>query len=276
MSFVLVNAISSSAATLDNTSTAERVLWKNTPIVVHIQNNHERMIHFPDEIRYWLPEQLQPNVRVMAANGVLYIQALRTFTLTRIRVQTLTNQRVYLLDIFADETPSLNNEMIVTTIESVTNKAKTLKKLQQKEDWRITLTRYAAQQLYSPERLLKNSFGIKRIPVSSNTLPLIRGGIMAATPIASWQGGGLTVTAVRIENRQNKALHLLFTPSENEASIDFSQFIRGDWITAMLQHNDLAPMHQAGDTTTLYLVSERSFEESIGFVVPASLQPKGD
>ena len=54
----------------------ERVLWDKTPISVHIQLGEERIIHFPDDIRYWLPDSIQRKVTVLAANGVLYILSL--------------------------------------------------------------------------------------------------------------------------------------------------------------------------------------------------------
>ncbi|UVW35777.1 TIGR03749 family integrating conjugative element protein [SAR92 clade bacterium H455] len=247
-------------------TTAERVLWDKRPIVVHIQRNHERIIHFPDDIRYWLPDQLQRKVTVLAANGVLYIRALEPFSRSRIQVQGLQSQQIYLLDVMADDTASVADELIVMTAESVINQAKDKTQKIVGQDWRVRLSRYAAQQLYAPERLLKGDSAIERIPVASQAIPLIRGGVIEATPIASWQGGGLTVTAVRLQNKQTHPLVLQFPPSGGGNSVNLNKRLRGRWLTATLQHKWLGALGQKDDTTTLYLVSAQSFVESTGFV----------
>ncbi len=246
--------------------TAERVLWDKRPIVVHIQRDHERIIHFPDDVRYWLPDQLQRKVTVLAANGVLYIRALEPFSRTRIRVQGLQSQQIYLLDVMADESASVADELIVITAESVINQAKDKTQKMAAQDWRVRLSRYAAQQLYAPERLLKGDSAIKRISVVSQAIPLIRGGVIEAVPIASWQGGGLTVTAVRLQNKQTHSLVLQFTPASEGNSVSLNKRLRGRWLTATLQHKWLGALGQKDDTTTLYLVSAQSFVESTGFV----------
>jgi len=248
--------------------TAERVLWDKRPIVVHIQRNHERIIHFPDDIRYWLPDQLQRKVTVLAANGVLYIRALESFSRTRIRVQGLHSQQIYLLDVMANDTAGIADELIVMTADTVINQAKDKTQKTVGQDWRVRLSRYAVQQLYAPERLLKGDSAIKRIPVVSQIIPLIRGGVIEAVPIASWQGGGLMVTAVRLKNKQMHPLVLQFTSSGEGNSVNLSQAIRGSWLTATLQHRWLGAMGQKDDTTTLYLVSAQSFVESTGFPSP--------
>jgi integrating conjugative element protein (TIGR03749 family) len=266
----LVGVVIAMSATAESigieSTTAERVLWDKRPIVVHIQRNHERIIHFPDEIRYWLPGQIKRKVTVLAANGVLYIRALEPFSRARIRVQGLQSQQIYLLDVMADDTASVADELIVITAESVINQAKDKIQKMVGQDWRVRLSRYAAQQLYAPERLLKGDSAIERIPVASQAIPLIRGGVIETTPIASWQGGGLSVTAVRLQNKQTHPLVLQFTHSGGGNSVNLNKLLRGRWLTATLQHKWLGALGQKDDTTTLYLVSAQSFVESTGFV----------
>ncbi|MBL4783415.1 MAG: TIGR03749 family integrating conjugative element protein [Porticoccaceae bacterium] len=261
----LVGAIIATSVMAEST-TAERVLWDKRPIVVHVQRNHERIIHFPDDIRYWLPDQLQRKVTMLAANGVLYIRALESFSRARIRVQGLQSQQTYLLDVMADESASVADELIVMTVESVINQAKDKTQQWVEQDWRVRLSRYAAQQLYAPERILKGDSGIKRVPVTTQAIPLVRGGLIEATPIASWQGGGLTVTAVRLQNKQTHPLILQFTPSAEGNSVNLNKLLRGRWLTATLQHKWLGVLGKKDDTTTLYLVSAQSFVESTGFI----------
>ena len=131
----------------------ERVLWEKVPISVHIQKGEERIIHFPDEIRYWLPDSIKQKVSVIAASGVLYIQSFEEFPKTRIRVQGLSDQQIYLLDISSSDLMMTSSELIVMTPESVINRSQEVEPARNGEDWRVRLTRYAARQLYAREGL---------------------------------------------------------------------------------------------------------------------------
>lgn len=263
--FVILLAFASASVIAD---TPERVLWDKRPISVHLQVGHERIIHFPDDVRYWLPDTVKRHVSVLAANGVLYIRAMESFPTTRIRIQGLNDQQLYLLDITASEAAAVSDELIVMTKENTRNRSKEATAYKTTEDWRIRLTRYAAQQLYAPERLVDGDSAIRRIPVESKTsVPLIRGGLIEAVPIASWQANtkprGLTVTAVRVRNLSRQSLQLQFDQSDSPHVLNLSHLVRGDWLTATLQHDRLGAMGDETDTTTLYLVSNRSFVESL-------------
>ena len=263
--FVILLALASATVIAD---TPERVLWDKRPISVHLQVGHERIIHFPDDVRYWLPDTVKRQVSVLAANGVLYIRAAEPFPATRVRIQGLDDQQVYLLDITASKVAAVSDELIVMTKESTRNRSREATGYKTTEDWRIRLTRYAAQQLYAPERLADGNSAIKRIPVESKTsVPLIRGGLIEAVPIASWQGHGLTVTAVRVRNLSRQSLQLQFDRSDSHQALDLSYLVRGDWLTATLQHDLLGAMGDETDTTTLYLVSNRSFVESLSLPI---------
>ena len=250
------------SAVADSTA-PERVLWDKRPIQVHIQRHQERIIHFPDEVRYWLPDSLANKVTVMSANGVLYISALESFSRTRIRVQGINDQQIYLLDITANDGDQVSNELIVMVAKDIVNQAKN-HTVRVVDDWRVRLTRYAAQQLYAPTRLLKGDSAIKRIPIKTDlNVSLIRGRQIDAMPIASWRGGGFFVTALRLHNKQDYILSLNFD-GESESALDLSKLIRGHWLTATLQHSYLGAAGGEDDTTTLYLVSRRPFMESFG------------
>lgn len=130
-----------------------------------------------------------------------------------------------MLDITASETAAASDELIVMTKENSRNRSKEATAYKTIEDWRIRLTRYAAQQLYAPERLVDGDSAIKRIPVESKTsIPLIRSGLIEAEPIASWQTNaepmGLTVTAVRVRNLSRQSLQLQFDQSDKPPSTE--------------------------------------------------------
>ena len=271
--FVILLTLASSTVLAD---ASERVLWDKRPINVHLQVGNERIIHFPDDVRYWLPDTVKRHVSVLAANGVLYIRAMEPFPTTRLRIQGLNDQQVYLLDITASEAAAVSDELIVMTKKNTRNRSKEATAYRTTEDWRIRLTRYAAQQLYAPERLVDGDSAIKRIPVESKTsVPLIRGGLIETVPIASWQGHGLTVTAIRVRNLSRQSLQLQFDRSDSLQALDLSYLVRGDWLTATLQHDHLGAMGDEADTTTLYLVSNRSFVESLSLPIDSRVLQSG-
>jgi integrating conjugative element protein (TIGR03749 family) len=257
--------------------TPERILWDKRPIDLQLQIGHERLIHFPDEMRYWLPDSIKHKVSVLAATGVLYLRALEPFPRTRIRVQGLSDQQVFLLDVVAGEVATVGDELIIVTQESVRNLSKENISHKTAEDWRIRLTRYAAQQLYAPERLAGGDSAIKRIALELLTpVPLIRGGLVETVPIASWQGNGLTVTAVKIRNLSMQPLQLRFDKSITLPVLNLNDRLRGDWLTATLQHGYLGLAGSENDTTTLYLVSHQSFLESLKLSPSSTQQHNGE
>jgi integrating conjugative element protein (TIGR03749 family) len=271
--FVILLTLASATVLAD---ASERVLWDKRPINVHLQVGNERIIHFPDDVRYWLPDTVKRHVSVLAANGVLYIRAMEPFPTTRLRIQGLNDQQVYLLDITASEVAAVSDELIVMTKKNTRNRSKEATAYKTTEDWRIRLTRYAAQQLYAPERLVDGDSAIKRIPVELKTsVPLIRGGLIESVPIASWQGHGLTVTAVRVRNLSRQSLQLQFDRSDSLQALDLSYLVRGEWLTATLQHDRLGAMGDETDTTTLYLVSNRSFVESLSLPIDSRVLQSG-
>ena len=58
----------------------------------------------------------------------------------------------------------------------------------------VALTRFAAQQLYAPARLLHDVPAIRRVPVSREPVNLVRGGAIQATPLVAWRAGGYYLT----------------------------------------------------------------------------------
>ena len=79
----------------------------------------------------------------------------------------------------------------------------------------------------------------------------MRGGVIEATPLTTWRGGERYVTAVKLRNVTNAPIAL--DPRE----------LRGQWLAATLQHARLLPQGDEADTTCVYLISARPFDESL-------------
>lgn len=89
------------------------------------------------------------------------------------------------------------------------------------------------------------------MPVSTEPVNLVRGNHVEAIPVAAWKAGRYYVTAVKVTNRNSKALVL--DPRE----------LRGAWLAATFQHNRLLPAGSDADTTAVYLVSDRPFDVTL-------------
>ena len=113
------------------------------------------------------------------------------------------------------------------------------------------MTRYAAQQLYAPTRLIPSQPGVVAMPVNAEPVDLVYGGKIEAVPVAAWKAGLQYLTAVKLTNRTRKAVVL--DPRE----------LRGSWLAATFQHNRLLPAGSEADTTAVYLVSDRPFDVAL-------------
>lgn len=116
----------------------------------------------------------------------------------------------------------------------------------------VALTRFAAQQLYAPARLLQTSGAMHRVSVNTQPLShLLRGQAIKAIPIASWRAGRLTVTAVELTNQ-----------GSNFITLDPRQ-LRGQWRAATFQHTRLHPAGSSAASTAVYLIADRPFHEAL-------------
>jgi len=247
----------------------ERVLWEKRPVPVAIKPDEERIIYFPTDIRYWLPAYLQDKVSVLAANGVLYITAHESFEKTRLRVQALDTQKIYLIDLMAGDEYKTTPEMIIMDKEYIENKSTSISAHPKKPDWYVRLMRFASQSLYADEHLMPSDSEITRVKIDrTQSVDIIRGGDIEAIPIAAWRGGGFYITAVRIKNVSDKKIPIVYQRQSMQASkerfIAIDSDLRGDWLAATVQHHNLnlAGHKDKEDITSLYLISARTFRES--------------
>jgi hypothetical protein len=90
------------------------------------------------------------------------------------------------------------------------------------------------------------------------SIELYRHESIAAQPLASWQGGGYYVTAVKLTNLAYE--RILLDPRD----------LRGHFVTATFQHNSLGPRGAESDVTCVYLVTDRPFVETILAALPAN------
>ena len=241
-------------------STPERVVWNKAPIAIPLVVGEERLVHFPDSVSIGLPQSLTPLLRSQSINGTLYLLARQAFEPTRVMVRSETDGPIYVLDISAApggaDSRSLPDVQVLLQAsqkppQDLSEDAGADQSTSDKQSQSLgyaALTRYAAQQLYAPTRLIPRQPGVVAIPVNPEPVDLVVGGKIEAVPVATWKAGLRYVTAVKLINRTRQPVVL--DPRE----------LRGSWLAATFQHNRLLPAGSEADTTVVYLVSDRRFD----------------
>ncbi|AFJ02692.1 integrating conjugative element protein, PFL_4704 family [Methylophaga frappieri] len=234
----------------------ERVVWNKAPIAIPLVVGEERQVHFPDSVSIGLPQSLTPLLRSQSINGTLYLLARQAFEPTRVMVRSETDGPIYVLDISAApggaggrSLPDV--QVLLKSPQDLSEDAGADQSTSDKQSQSLgyaALTRYAAQQLYAPTRLIPRQPGVVAVPVNPEPVDLVVGGKIEAVPVAAWKAGLRYVTAVKLINRTQSPVVL--DPRE----------LRGSWLAATFQHNRLLPAGSEADTTAVYLVSDRRFD----------------
>jgi integrating conjugative element protein (TIGR03749 family) len=232
----------------------ERIVWQRAPIPIALPVGREKMVHFPAEIKAGFDSPSPPEgLRTQSVADTVYWQASQPFSPRRAYVQERASGRLYLIDLEASEQASAAPVQIVLPPPPGAEKEtdETHPAASAPRYTFVQLTRFAAQQLYAPRRLLRTLPGISRMPVPPAPVPLVRGGKVAAEPLIGWRGGDYYLTAVRLRNVTPQPVEL--DPRE----------LRGHWYTATFQHARLFPAGDEADSTCVYLISARPFHETL-------------
>jgi integrating conjugative element protein (TIGR03749 family) len=247
----------------------EHLRWSGTPIPLALPVGQDRVVRFPADVRVGPPGKLLEVLQTTAADGAVYFRALAPFEPTLVLVQEAEAPgRTFAFQLRAEQGASTAPVEIVAPQEKMAESsvpadvsAEIEAASLPKRYGYVALTRYAAQQLYAPDRLLHELEGVYRVPVPDRgTVPLIRtAGTLAeieATPLVSWADEtGLYVTAVRLRNRTYKPIIL-----------DPRTALRGEWLAATFQYARLLPTGHEADTSAVYLISARPFADALGVV----------
>lgn len=240
---------------------AESLVYKEVPLRLPLESQKERILTFDHPVQIWLPTGAEAFIQVEAIQHQVFLKALQTFEELRIRVRSLDKAHVYLFDLSSTASSSRLSQLVkVVHHTRLDHHVKTLtadrNRLEQQArlDWRLQLIRFAAQQLYAPERLRPEHPLIQWAAVEKTSTPyLIRGYNVMATPVARWKSlthDVLYVTAYRLENH-----------SDETVVLDQRKNIRGDFLASAFQHHTLSSPALAdtrqdlSHVTTLYVVS---------------------
>lgn len=231
---------------------AEKIIWDKKPIAITLPIGQERLVIFPSDVRVQVPRAVRHMLRTISNDGVVYWRANAPFDVERIKVQLIESGQIVMIDLAASEKRTKTSDIEILISSSEKQASPSSQAVASTSLDYVGLTRFAAQSLYAPERLITQPFGVTRTQLDAqSTDKLIRGEIIQATPMISWQSNGLFITAVKLTNLTTNKLVL--DPRD----------IRGRWEAATFQHVHLGPSGTTEDTTSVYLVSKRPYEESL-------------
>lgn len=273
----------------------EPVEWNSHPIKIPLQVGEQRLIHFPDHVQFGRPSSLTDKLDVVSMQGTLYLTAKEEFAPTQVKVRLNDSGDIVLLDLVAIPHGSQALDDVVVSVPGSEagsgnshaegqgnggNAGSPQSAAVEEDPYKDTpfdvsaeetlspedMIIYASRQFYAPPRLRINDSRFSRIAVNkdSDTTDLFIDtsyGLFTATPIEAWSSGsGQYLTAVRLVN--NKPFAVNVNPFH----------LNMQYAYAAPQHIRLSQANTPGDTTMLYIVTDRPFEES-RYESPAPWQP---
>ena len=230
---------------------SEHVLWDKTPIHISLSLTEERLIRFPQAISI-VDNEAGDNIAVLKVQDALYIKAKEEFNNKRLLVQLMPQGEVIILSLSADKAINASKPVEILIEKEITEDTNKSILKNNMDSNAITLTRFAIQSMYAPQRLLVIPDGVSRIPMQTRRqITLFYGASIEARPLISWHGGEFYVTAVELKNQLNK-----------EIIIDPRHMV-GNWQTATFYPSNTLTARGKTDTTTVFLISDRPFNEAI-------------
>ena len=240
LGLIVISVVVAASALADAT-----LVWDKRPLDITLPVGRQRYISFPDKVAFGLPADYQDVLDVQNANQTLYLTAARAFPPHQFQIKTAGNQ-VILVNISAQQTGSTEPLKVIEPDPEVPAPK------QQADTSEIslrTLMRYAIQQYYAPRRLLQPNAAIHNSGTfKGETYALFPSGAVTTIPLASYSGGGLTVTAVYVQNAIDMPVNL--RPDQ----------LCGTWMgVTFFPQSRLNPAGQTYDDSMLFLVSQNDF-----------------
>ncbi|HAU1107371.1 TPA: TIGR03749 family integrating conjugative element protein [Legionella pneumophila] len=225
---------------------AEHVLWDKTPIPVELSLNEERLIHFPQAISI-VDNEAASQTALLKIQDALYLKGKDVFKNKRLLVQLMPQGEVIILNLSVND-KTHDVKPIEVLLESKENTSSPQEMANHLDLNAVTLTRFAIQSLYAPQRLLVIPDGVGRVPMQTRKqVSLFYGASIEARPLISWHGGAFYVTAVELKNLLDK-----------EVVVDPRQMM-GNWQTATFYPTNTLSPRGKKEATTVFLVSDRPF-----------------
>ena len=234
-----------------NSARIEHTLFDRRPVEVMLRIDRERLVRLPFPAMLEVPPELTGALEAQMIEDTVYLTALEPIKRSRVLAHALDGSGVIPLDLSAsakgDPKPELEVHYPGTGSAEAMGGAAGEEAEPERPDM-VQLTRYAAQAIYAPRRLLKPLPGVRQVELADQPVVLYRDANVVTAPLGAWTSGELFVTAVRFTNAGAEALEL-----------DMER-LRGRWVAATPQHWRLHARGSEADTTVVYLVSAHAFD----------------
>ncbi len=229
----------------DRTSRAEQVVvWRGDPIEIVLSPGQERRIEFDHAVEIGLEPRQARQFAIEIYGSTVLITPKRSATDTRVVVGQLSGLLRFPLDLKLTDTPIPLGPVRVLSQGTegkedppatgpVVSKATAAWWPARTRTGYIDLVRFAAQQFYSPERLVKVPAGAQPVDVADRPVRLVRYRSVETTPLASWQVDRQFVTAVLVRNTR-----------ESRVTLDPRHLV-GRWLASTFYHHRLATGRKA-------------------------------
>lgn len=260
----------------------EAVEWKRVPIKVELRVDETRILHFEDHVSVWRPDQINGILKVESLQGSVYLEPTQEFEPTQMKVRFHSTNDIILLDVFATKSKGEPLDEMLIGVPSV--RAALDAKLDEtgpmatastepaqpalpaflggedKSQAEMTPTqvmRYVTHRFYAPKRLQSEDTRIQRVDINPNLEldDLFIGqsaGLFNARPVASWKtNAGLYATAIQLRNKT--VVQRKVNPFE----------LNANYLYASTQHLVLSGKNVVGDTTMLYVITDKPFSSAL-------------
>jgi integrating conjugative element protein (TIGR03749 family) len=239
------------------------VNWTGEPIKIELAVNKERRITFPADIFVEydkVTDSALQRIRIQIVKNTAYLKATGSVPSSRLIIGEISSQKRYLLDVKAVRTSKHLPRVVVedgansyaaNPDSSAGSRGPMLRQGDRSAGY-VGLIRFAAKELYAPDRLRGTDKNITRTSVTRKRVHhLIRDHFADTRPVGAWKSGGLYVTALSVKNTTSSPL---FLDPRN---------VRGAWKAVSFQNNRLEAKGTNGDNTALYVVSDLPFSQAI-------------
>ena len=249
------------------TASAGTVAWRKAPINVDLVVGVEQMVILPQDGAVGLPPELtNRNVfRTLVTGGTAYWTALEPFEPKRIKVR-LDSGEFILFDVTArvEKSPPAAMDAIQVVMNDSAPRSEPGRARNaggQSPATLFELIRYAAQELYSPARLVAPVPGVRPVPVGlqGNLTALYDQGRhkgLVVQPHKAWAVDGLYVTAFIVTNEHSHRMILDNRKVRHSPSAQRNG-VAPHFVASTFFETELEPRGKPGNRTTLFVVTDQ-------------------
>lgn len=200
----------------------EHIVWNKDPIPVTLVIGQERQVVFPGNVEVGVPRAFYSYFKTISSvDNRLFIEPARPFTNQKILIKEVVSGINYVLVLSVEPSEEARlDEKIIVHKESAKRKESKAISTSVPSTPEVNaypfLTRYVMQQLYAPQRLVKDHPAIQRISVDKRTVSGLfqcsRNSTacrsIVATPIVGFRTDRLYATALLLKNISDQSVEV--------------------------------------------------------------------